>query len=90
MPRKWARACVQLLLSAAQDQGFVVPEVVHARRAHQPAHRRKRLMSEFGEIRCTTCAVSHLPGETITLENGVKAKLLEIVQGGSREEMKVK
>eukprot|EP00971_Amphidinium_carterae_P113468 2247997-Amphidinium_carterae.1 len=45
---------------------------------------------QFGEIQCTTCAVSRPPGETITLENGVKAKILEIVQGGSREEMKVK
>eukprot|EP00971_Amphidinium_carterae_P216312 4293717-Amphidinium_carterae.3 len=54
MPLQWAHTCVRVLLSAAQDRGFIVPEALHTtRRAHQPAHCRKRLLSEFGHIKRT-------------------------------------
>eukprot|EP00971_Amphidinium_carterae_P089589 1773183-Amphidinium_carterae.1 len=63
MPRKCAQACAQLLLSAAQDSGFVLPDVRHSKVYVQPAHHRKRLLSEFAQVSFIHAEGQHLPGD---------------------------
>eukprot|EP00971_Amphidinium_carterae_P223146 4427930-Amphidinium_carterae.5 len=84
MPRKWARAATQLIL---QQLGLenLLQSIGSQRRISQPGHKRHRLIPEFKSIRIMTTSQMHWPGDTLTLDDGRKAKVLEVTGSTVRE-----